>query len=86
MIAVVRAGCQTTTSSVLTTLPSGRVMLQDDGDFPGYCVLEHRRHVTELYELGEPERNQLMTDIARVAFVPSPTCTAAAVITVLAQR
>ena len=52
---------------LLTTLPSGRVILQDDGDFPGYCVLEHRRHVTELYELGEPERNQLMRDIARVA-------------------
>lgn len=48
-------------------LPSGRVVLQQDADFPGYCILYYRRHVTELHELSEEERAALMEDIAAVA-------------------
>ena len=51
----------------LTTLPSGRVLLQNDGDFPGYCILYFRRHVTELFELTPAERGQLVEDLSRLA-------------------
>ena len=51
----------------LATLPSGRVRLQNDGDFPGYCILYCRRHVAELFDLTPAERAQLMEDLARLA-------------------
>ena len=51
----------------LGTLPSGRVLLQSDGNFPGYCILYFRRHVTELFELTTVERGQLVEDLSRLA-------------------
>ena len=51
----------------LTTLLSGRVLLQNDGDFPGYCILYFRRHVAELFELTPAERGQLVEDLSRLA-------------------
>ncbi len=58
----------------LTTLPSGLVRLQDDGSFPGYCILYYRRHVTELHELSPAERRQLMDDLARLAEAIAAVC------------
>ncbi|MBN1513066.1 MAG: HIT family protein [Phycisphaerae bacterium] len=58
----------------LVTLPSGRVLLQDDADFPGYCILYFRRHVTELFELTTGEQGQLIEDIGRLARAISGTC------------
>lgn len=58
----------------LATLPSGRVRLQDDGDFPGYCILYHRRHVTELHELTPPERARLIEDLSRLAQAVADCC------------
>jgi diadenosine tetraphosphate (Ap4A) HIT family hydrolase len=58
----------------VVTLPSGRVTLQDDADFRGYCILAYRRHATELFELSLPERGQLIHDVARVAQALRDTC------------
>jgi len=58
----------------LLTLPSGRVLLQDDGDFPGYCILYFRRHVTELFELTSAEQGQLIEDLSRLARAIDRVC------------
>jgi diadenosine tetraphosphate (Ap4A) HIT family hydrolase len=49
--------------NLLLSLPSGRVLLLDDGDFKGYLILEFRRHVTEITDLSPQERSQLAEDI-----------------------
>lgn len=54
-------------TALVAELTSGQVLLQNDGDFPGYCILVHRRHVTELFQLDEVERCQMMEDITRIA-------------------
>ncbi len=48
----------------LATLPSGRVRLQDDTGFRGYCILYLHRHATELHQLTRAERGQLIEDLA----------------------
>ncbi|MEW6250558.1 MAG: HIT family protein [Planctomycetota bacterium] len=58
----------------VATLPSGRVRLQDDGDFRGYCILYFRRHVVELPDLTAAERGQLMEDLSRVADAIRQVC------------
>lgn len=58
----------------LATLPSGRVRLQNDGDFPGYCILYFRRHVAELFDLTPAERGQLVEDLARLAQAVTTCC------------
>ena len=52
---------------LVTTLDSGRVLLQDDAAFRGYCVLAFHRHQVELTELDAPERTALMADLDRIA-------------------
>lgn len=61
--------CREEKLAVVAERPSGRVVLTDDADFPGYCILVYRRHVTELHELSREERAQLMEDVAHVARV-----------------
>ncbi len=51
----------------MAELPSGRVVLQDDADFRGYCILVFRRHACELFDLTHAERSALIEDINRVA-------------------
>ncbi len=48
-------------------LTLSRVFLHEDQFFPGYVLLVLRRHVTELYDLPEPERAALMEEVSRVA-------------------
>lgn len=52
---------------LVAELASGRVLLQDDAQFRGYCILVFRRHAAELFELSAEERGQLMEDVSRVA-------------------
>ncbi len=54
---------------VVAVLPSGRVELVNDEDFRGYCILVHRRHVTELFELSQAERSRFVEDVTLVARV-----------------
>ena len=58
----------------LVTLGSGKVYLQNDGDFPGYCILVYKRHQTELYQLDEVERSQFIEDIAAIASAIEAAC------------
>ena len=46
------------TADVVAELPSGRVHLQNDVDYRGYCILVFRRHAVELHDLTEQERAQ----------------------------
>lgn len=55
-------------------LPSGYVHLKQDVDYRGYCTLVCRRHVVELYELTEAERQQWIEDIARLGKAIEDTC------------
>lgn len=52
---------------IVAELASGRVLLQDDADFRGYCILVFRRHACELFELSYAERSALIEDVNRVA-------------------
>lgn len=58
----------------VANLPSGSVVLQNDADFPGYCILYHRRHVTELNVLSPDERRAWVEDVARVATAIQEVC------------
>jgi|YelNatPaOPRAMG01_1025707.scaffolds.fasta_scaffold06186_3 diadenosine tetraphosphate (Ap4A) HIT family hydrolase len=55
--------------NLLLSLPSGRTLLLDDGDFKGYLILEYRRHVTEITDLSAQERAQLAEDVNTCASV-----------------
>lgn len=61
-------------SALVTTLPSGRVILQNDGEFPGYCILYHARHVAEIHQLTAAEQTQFIHDIAKIAAAIEPVC------------
>jgi diadenosine tetraphosphate (Ap4A) HIT family hydrolase len=61
-------------SDVVAELSSGRVHLQDDADYRGYCILIFRRHVVELHELTLAERAQWIEDIARIGRAVSELC------------
>lgn len=41
--------------------------LNSDQYFQGYCMLEYKWHVKELFELSEKERAELMTHVCRAA-------------------
>jgi diadenosine tetraphosphate (Ap4A) HIT family hydrolase len=58
----------------VATLASGPVLLQDDADFRGYCMLSFRRHATELFQLSDAERNHFMSDVNRVALAVWQVC------------
>ncbi|MFO0837769.1 MAG: HIT family protein [Phycisphaerae bacterium] len=55
-------------------LPSGPAFLQDDAAFRGYCILVHRRHVTELHQLSPEELRDWATDVARLARAIAAVC------------
>ena len=58
----------------LADLPSGRVLLQDDADFAGYCILYHRRHVAEVFDLRVAERAAFIEDVSRLAAAVAACC------------
>ena len=66
-----------TDSDVIAELPSGKVHLQNDGDYRGYCVLIFRRHAVELHELTTQERQDWIEDIARIGRAITEICTPA---------
>ena len=55
-------------------LPSGRLHLQNDADYLGYCILIYRRHAVELHDLAEQERIQWIEDIARTGKALTEIC------------
>lgn len=59
---------------VVAELPSGKVHLQNDADYRGYCILICRRHVVEIYELSEAERRNWIEDIARISKAVTEVC------------
>lgn len=52
---------------LIGVLPSGRVLLQNDAAFRGYCILPFVRHATELPELSSAEQSSLINDVGRIA-------------------
>jgi diadenosine tetraphosphate (Ap4A) HIT family hydrolase len=50
------------------------VQLQSDGNFPGYCILYYRRHVTELRQLTRMARAQLVEDVSRIGQAVATCC------------
>ena len=61
-------------AGIVATLTSGDVVLQDDGDFPGYCILVCGRHVPELHQLSADERRAWIEDIAAVERAITAVC------------
>lgn len=61
-------------SDLLIELASGKVHLQNDADYRGYCILICRRHVVELHELTETERREWIEDVARIGRAISDVC------------
>ncbi len=61
-------------SDVVAVLPSGKVHLQNDADYRGYCILIFHRHAVELYELTDEERNQWIEDLARIGQAITAVC------------
>lgn len=59
---------------VVAMLPSGKVHLQNDVDYRGYCILIFHRHAVELHELTEVERAQWIEDVARIGKAVSEVC------------
>ena len=45
------------------------LMLNRDQYFPGYCFLISKEHVTELFHLEQPVRQELIEEVSRVAAV-----------------
>jgi len=43
------------------------LFLNEDQFFKGYCILEYKKHIEELFELSEFERNLYMKEVAHVA-------------------
>ncbi|MDW8207393.1 MAG: HIT family protein [Chloroherpetonaceae bacterium] len=64
----------TTGEDVIAALPSGHVHLQPHRDYRGYCILVCRRHVVELLELTQMERQQWIEDIARIGQAITAVC------------
>lgn len=60
--------------SIVARLASGAVSLQNDGALRGYCILIYKRHVTEIFDLTEAERVQLIHDIDHVARAIRDVC------------
>jgi diadenosine tetraphosphate (Ap4A) HIT family hydrolase len=52
---------------VVATLTSGKVHLQNDADYPGWCVLTFHRHAVEIFDLTEEERAHWIEDVAKVS-------------------
>ena len=52
---------------VIANLPSGKVHLQNDADYRGYCILIFKRHAVELCDLTQVERAQFMEDLSKIS-------------------
>ena len=63
------------TGDVVAELPSGKVHLQNDADYRGYCILVFRRHAIEIHELTPQERHDWIEDIARIGRAVTEVCT-----------
>ena len=59
---------------VVADLASGRVHLQNDADYRGYCILIFHRHAVEIHELTPEERSQWIEDMALLGKVITETC------------
>jgi diadenosine tetraphosphate (Ap4A) HIT family hydrolase len=59
--------CDLSRKQIVGELPSGYVEFVADADFIGYCILVHRRHVVELFELSAEEQCEFITDVTHVA-------------------
>lgn len=53
-------------ADVIAHLPSGKVHLQNDADYPGYAILIFHRHAVELFDLTPEEKHHWIEDIALV--------------------
>jgi diadenosine tetraphosphate (Ap4A) HIT family hydrolase len=47
--------------------PLSTLFLQEDQFFKGYCTLESKRHITELFQLGATDRATLMEEMNKAA-------------------
>ena len=61
-------------TDVVAELASGKVHLQNDADYRGYCILIFRRHAIEIYELTPQERHDWVEDIARIGKALHEVC------------
>src|ERR1051325_3985828 len=61
-------------ADVVAELLSGRVHLQNDADYRGYCILIFHRHAVELHDLTEQERAQWVEDISRIGRALTDLC------------
>jgi diadenosine tetraphosphate (Ap4A) HIT family hydrolase len=59
---------------VILELPSGKVHLQNDADYRGYCILIFRRHAVELHDLNDDERRQWIDDISHIGKAVTDLC------------
>ncbi|MCW3097701.1 MAG: histidine triad [Chthonomonadaceae bacterium] len=66
-----------TDHDVVAELPSGKVHLQNDADYKGYCILVFRRHAIEIHELTSQERYDWIEDIARIGRAVTEVCSPA---------
>lgn len=64
----------TSAGEVIAELASGKLHLQNDGDYPGYCVLVFRQHAVEIHDLTHEERAQWIEDIARANRAIAEVC------------
>lgn len=60
--------------TIVANLPSGHVVLRNDADFRGYCMLILRRHRVEIFDLSEAERREFIEDASRLARVIQECC------------
>jgi diadenosine tetraphosphate (Ap4A) HIT family hydrolase len=59
---------------VVAELASGRVHLQNDADYRGYCILVFRRHAVEIHDLTEAERAAWIGDISTMGAALAEVC------------
>jgi diadenosine tetraphosphate (Ap4A) HIT family hydrolase len=51
---------------IVIELGSGKVHLQNDANYRGYCILIFHRHAVELHELTAEERHRWIEDVAAI--------------------
>jgi diadenosine tetraphosphate (Ap4A) HIT family hydrolase len=61
-------------ADLVAELPSGRVHLQNDADYRGYCILIFRRHAVEIHDLTKAERGQWIEDLSNMGRAISEVC------------
>ncbi len=59
---------------VVAELLSGKVHLQNDADYKGYCILIFFRHAVELHDLTEDERKHWIEDVSRIGSALAALC------------